>query len=189
MIDDDLVLTAGHCVDDAADCDNTRFVFDYFYAEDGRLETISAEDVYTCGQIVARRLQDGLDYAVVQLDRPVEGGRVPAPVRGGDEPLQAGSMLTVIGFGSGLPAKIDAGGMVTDPRADTLDYFEGTPDTFGGNSCSGVFNANGEVVGILVRGATDYVDDGPCTRVNVLGEDGDGNAEDMVYVARAIEAL
>lgn len=189
LIDDDLVLTAGHCVDDAADCDNTRFVFDYFYAEDGRLETISEEDVYTCGQIVARRLQDGLDYAVVQLDRPVEGGRVPAPVRGGDEPLQAGSMLTVIGFGSGLPAKIDAGGMVTDPRADTLDYFEGTPDTFGGNSGSGVFNANGEVVGILVRGATDYVDDGPCTRVNVLGEDGDGSAEDMVYVARAIEAL
>ena len=189
LIDDDLVLTAGHCVDDAADCENTRFVFDYYFAEAGELEPITAEDVYSCGQIVARRLQDGLDYAVVQLDRPVEGDRIPAPVRAGDEPLAIGDALTVIGFGSGLPAKIDAGGAVTDPRADRLDYFGGTPDTFGGNSGSGVFNANGEVVGILVRGATDYVDDGTCTRVNVLSQDGDGNDEDMVYVARAIEAL
>ena len=48
LIDDDLVLTAGHCVDDERDCENYRFVFDYFYAAEGELQQMTAEDVYGC---------------------------------------------------------------------------------------------------------------------------------------------
>lgn len=189
LIDDDLVLTAGHCIDDQGDCEDTLFVFDYLYESEGQLATITAEDVYGCAQLVTRRNRDGIDYAVVQLDREVDDERSPAPVRAGDDPMQVDDPITVIGFGSGIPAKVDTGGRVTDARETLVDYFEGTPDTFGGNSGSGVFDANGEVVGILVRGATDYVDDGSCTRVNTLPADGGGDSEDMTYASRAIASL
>lgn len=189
LIDDDLVLTAGHCVDDERDCANYRFVFDYFYAAEGELQQMTSEDVYGCRALVARVLQGDEDWAVVQLDRPVDGQRRPAAVRRGDDALQAGDPITVIGFGSGIPAKFDDGGQVTNPRAGARIYFEGTPDTFGGNSGSGVFNDAREVVGVLVRGEADYTDDGDCTRVRVLEDGGEDGTEDMTYAFRAIDAL
>ncbi len=41
-------------------------------------------------------------------------------------------------------------------------------DFLGGNSGSGVFNDDGTLVGILVRGLTDYVSSGDCNIVNVV---------------------
>jgi hypothetical protein len=190
LIDHDLVLTAGHCVPNVGSCGSDLFVFDYYYGAEGELATIDPEDVYTCASVVARRLSGGFDYAVVQLDRPVVG-REPAPVRRGAEAMAEGAPVTVIGFGSGLPAKIDDGGEVLYPHADLLDYFEATTDTFGGNSGSGVFNEAGEVVGILVRGETDYVSRGSCRVVNVVdaGGDGPGDNEEITYAFRAIDDL
>ena len=66
---------------------------------------------------------------------------------------------------------------------------EGTPNTFGSNSGSGVFNDAREVVGVLVRGEADYTDDGDCTRVRVLEDGGEDGTEDMTYAFRAIDAL
>ncbi len=187
LIDDDLVLTAGHCVDDLADCRNYRYVFGYYYTAEGELGTMTSDDVYRCDELVVRRNSGGIDYAVVRLDRRVTGRRAPAAVHLVDEAIPDDAPVTIIGFGSGMPAKIDNGGRVVDPRGGTLDYFNATVDAFGGNSGSGVFNASREVVGILVRGATDYRTEGGCTVVNVLPEDSEG--EDIVYVGRAIEAL
>ncbi|MFT4702938.1 MAG: hypothetical protein ACI81R_000626 [Bradymonadia bacterium] len=188
LVDDDLVITAGHCVDDLEDCQGNLFVFDFYYEGEGDLQTIGPEDVYECERLVTRRLEGNIDYAVVQLDRPVTG-RAPANVKRETEALTTGDSIVVIGFGSGIPAKFDDGGFVLDPRADVLDHFEGSPDTFGGNSGSGVFDENRQMVGILVRGASDYVTDGDCTRVSVLPQDGAGSAEDMVYVSNALQAL
>ena len=190
LIDDDLVLTAGHCVETQSDCEGYYYVFDYHYAAEGVLEEIDVNDVYECRQLAAQELSGGrFDWGVVQLDRVVTAPHAPAPVWAFDEALPAGAPVTVIGFGSGIPAKIDTGGRVIDPREDTLDYFEATTDTFGGNSGSGVFNEDGEVVGILVRGEQDYVNSGGCTVVNELADDGSEGAEDITYVGRAIEDL
>ena len=38
LIDDDLYLTAGHCIDTEEECRASRFVFDYAYAAEGVLE-------------------------------------------------------------------------------------------------------------------------------------------------------
>jgi V8-like Glu-specific endopeptidase len=188
LIGPDLVLTAGHCVGQDS-CDGTLLVFDYFERADGVLETISAADAYPCVEVVSWALSDGLDFAVLRLDRPVDDSRRPVPMRLEDTPLTIGEPLTVVGFGSGIPAKIDSGGVVTDPRAGSLDYFQATLDTFGGNSGSGVFNRELELVGILVRGLTDYVRDGDCTRVNVVSEEGFTGGEDITYGTRAREAF
>ena len=189
LIDDDLVLTAGHCVTSQASCDDYYVVFDYYFAEEGVLETIGRDDYYRCAQIIVQENSRTLDYAIIQLDRPVVG-RTPATVRAGDAALDVDDALVMVGFGSGIPAKADEGGFVTEPRASQRDYFQATVDAFGGNSGSGVFTDTLEVAGILVRGATDYVFDraAGCSRVNVLGND-TPDGEDITYVARAIEAL
>ncbi|MBC7171902.1 MAG: trypsin-like serine protease, partial [Polyangiaceae bacterium] len=97
LIDDDLVLTAGHCFD-GSECGDESFVFDYFYGVAGILEEIDSDDIYACREIVVRRLDEdnpGADYAVVRLDRPVVG-RTPAPVDVRYE-VAASDPLTVIG--------------------------------------------------------------------------------------------
>lgn len=190
LIDDDLVLTAGHCVETQSECQGMRFVFDYMFEAEGRRARITSDEVYGCQRLVVQRLDDEQDYAIVQLDRPVTGDHGPAPVEREAVPVEADQPVTCIGFPSGIPAKIDSGGRVTQPRAGPLDFFRATTDTFGGNSGSGIFDEAGRVVGILVRGATDYVFDRGCFRVNELPEQG-GNpfGEEINYAFRAIDAL
>jgi hypothetical protein len=97
--------------------------------------------------------------------------------------------LTLIGYPSGTPAKIAEGAHVIDARANLLDYFDATTDSFEGNSGSGVFDDSARLVGILVRGSQDYVDRGNCQVVNRLPEDGSQGAESCSYVARALAEL
>lgn len=191
LIDDDLVLTAGHCITSASSCNNTRFVFNYYRDGASSLQTVTTEDIFACTSIVAREQGtvggQNLDYAVVRIDRPATPRFTPAPVRAGNSPLNAGQGVAVIGSGSGVPFKIDDGGSVRDPRSGVLDYFVATTDTFGGNSGSGVYELDDyTVAGILVRGEVDYVSNGSCTIVNDCSENG-CRGEDITYVAPAIE--
>lgn len=178
LIDDNLVLTAGHCFMGAtpaerqASCRTQRFVFGYYRDSATALHPVTIDDVFECDDLVA--WQNGmegtrnLDYAVVRLTRSASPRFTPVAVRRAAGPVTAAAPLAVIGFGSGIPAKIDSGGRVLDPRADSLDFFTADTDTFAGNSGSGVFDpATRELVGILVRGATDYVMRGDCNVANV----------------------
>ena len=192
LIDSDLVLTAGHCVTSSSDCADTRLVFNYYMASENERATITSEDVFNCAEIVVHELSSGretLDYAVIRLDRSAAPRHRPAPVRTAVSPLSSGDPITIIGFGSGIPAKIDNGGQVVDARASLMDYFTGTTDAFGGNSGSGVFNAAGEVVGILVRGATDYESSGGCTVVAEYPNNGSTGGESISYAHRAFTDL
>ncbi|MFN3201164.1 MAG: trypsin-like serine peptidase [Bradymonadia bacterium] len=192
LIDDDLVLTAGHCVDDLEECQGTRFMFDHFLVGPEMHAPVTPDDLFDCAELVVRVDNGDLDFAVVRLDRPVGPDRTPAPVRLDDTALEAGAPVTLLGAPNGIPVKIAQGGEVITPRADLLDYFEATVDAFGGNSGSGVFNALGEVVGVLVRGERDYMEtEMGCDLPNVLPQDRspEEGAEDVTYVARAIEAL
>ncbi|WP_141591636.1 trypsin-like serine protease [Myxococcus sp. AB056] len=192
LIDDDLVLTAGHCITSASACANTRFVFNFYRTSATTLQTVTTADIFSCQSIVAR--QQGtvggrnLDFAVVRLDRPATPRFEPAPIRPGNTALPLNTGVSVIGSGSGIPFKIDDGGWVRDARAGTLDYFVANTDTFGGNSGSGVYeNNNVTVAGILVRGVTDYVSQGGCNVVNQCTDTGCGG-ESITYVRPAIDA-
>lgn len=221
LIDDDLVLTAGHCFQGDHACDQYSFVFDYYYTAERTLATMGWGDIFGCRKVVHRTVSavgtsPRIDYAVIQLDRPAVG-RVPVTLR--EAPLVAGEPLATIGCVSGLPAKIDSGSQVLDTRPPHEDYFLLDSDTFSGSSGSGVFDAEANLVGVLVRGGADYEKraDGKCKVPKVVRplvdasaglqavvepsiEDPSTEAEDdasvrvaageeATYIARAIEGL
>ena len=189
LVGSDLLVTAGHCIDQGSSCESTLFVFGFDMNAEGKAQTeIPASDVYGCKQVVAHNLDGSLDYAVVKLDRPVIN-RAPLAIRRQDH-VQVGAPLVVIGHPSGLPTKI-AGGANVRSNAD-VGYFVANLDTYGGNSGSAVFNGNThEVEGILVRGATDFVYDGDCRRSNVCTNDGCNGEEvtDITFLQEFIPSL
>jgi uncharacterized protein (TIGR03382 family) len=184
LIDDDLVLTAGHCIDQQTPCETYAYVFNYHLDDPTHLAAIRDEDVYTCAGIVSQGAPGGSnftpDYAVIQLDRPVTGGHSPTVIRPAT-PLDEREPVAMIGFGSGLPAKIDSGGSVADPRADRLDFFVANVDAFSGHSGSATFDSEGRLAGILIGGRTpDYVtlEGEACGRVSVYD---DSQAGEVVH--------
>lgn len=185
LVAEDVVLTAGHCVRSDGQCKDIKFVFGFHASEKGEApESVPAGDVYGCGKLLANRLEMyGADYAVVRLDRPVEG-RKPLRIRRHGAP-PAGTPLVVIGHPVGLPAKVAGGASIR--RNDSGGYFVGNLDTYGGNSGGAVFNAvTGEIEGILVRGGMDFVHDGErnCAASNRTMDD-TGRGEDVTLVGEA----
>jgi Trypsin-like peptidase domain len=197
LIDRDLVVTAAHCFTDSA-CSDYLYVFDYFYRDKNQLERLGSADVYACRRVVAIENHgassgDKVDYAVVQLDRPVSD-RTPVALR--ETPLTNGERLSVLGTGSGLPIKIDSGARVVAARSERRDFFALDSDTFEGSSGSAIVDAQYKLVGVLVRGGKDYVERAGCHVVNhvdaaVEGDlpDGDLGHEEATYAQRAIDGI
>ena len=196
LIDDDLVLTAGHCFADDADCSSFAYVFDYFERAEGELETVSSSDVYSCRKLLAHRVSDTgsatqVDFALVRLDRPALS-RHPVALR--VSALEQDEPLVAIGYPSGLPAKIDQGARVIDTRGAMHDYFLLNSDTFAGSSGSGIFDRNGVLVGVLVRGGYDFTvsPDNPECVVSSVVPDEPGSVhdwEEATYAKQALDAL
>ncbi len=175
LVADDLVATAGHCVDED-DVTSVSFVFGYRMNSETQAQTkISSSEVYRGKEIVGRKLtDDGTDWAVVRLDRPVTDHR-PFKIRR-EGKINDQQRVYVIGHPCGLPLKYAAGSRVRNNEQEAC--FVANLDTYGGNSGSGVFHAgedgdpdDGMVEGILVRGETDFEDVGGCKRSNVCPDD------------------
>ncbi len=187
LVGPDLVATAGHCIS-ALDCADYAFVFNYKMVGPGQNPTVAqANDVYKCKQVIAREQTKAQDYSLVRLDRQVVG-RIPVALA--QNPAKSGDPLVLIGNPSGIPTKIAGGANV---RKVEKGFFRANTDSYGGNSGSGVFNAAGEVVGILVRGEQDFKYDisKQCTRsYNCL--DGGCRGEDATqidFIIKAIQAM
>lgn len=185
LVGEDLIATAGHCVSRST-CSSYAFVFGYKMTDAKTApESVSESEVYSCKEIVAHEYTDNQDYALVRLDRPVRGHR---PLTIQQTPVQPGDGIYVVGHPSGLPTKVADGAAV---REQLGSYFTSNLDTYGGNSGSAVFNARThEVVGILVRGAPDFVydRDRKCTVSNRCAEDG-CRGEDVTNISYINDAL
>lgn len=225
LVGPDLVLTAGHCFrpdERGGPCDQVKLVFGYSVNQAGRpVTTFPEENVYSCRSIVAQQVKDdghnlvcrngrcsqgapagkGADFALVRLDRAVEG-RTPLAIS--RAPVRAGDQVGAIGHPSGLPVKIQEEGasVRTVTRAG---YFVADLDTFGGNSGSPVFNMRTfRIEGILVRGGVDYVYGVPNStatvndprnpymyqpgRANVYDQDG-GRGEDVTLISEVADLI
>ncbi|MDO8804305.1 MAG: serine protease [Elusimicrobiota bacterium] len=194
LVGPDLVMTAGHCIKDAASCADAKMVFGYNIRKDGEaaVTTLPASEVYGCAKIIKRFLGGepgsanptgqslGPDYALIQLDRKVSGHK-PLPVNRGAN-LKKDDSILVIGHPVGLPLKISGGAKVRD--FSKVGYFVADLDTFGGNSGSPVFNTNTlKIEGILVRGDEDFVDSpAGCTTMATYEQTG-GRGEDVTKIS------
>lgn len=191
LIDDDLVLTAGHCFRSEARsaeevCRATSFVFGFDYRAPDGLNPIGARDVHGCKKLVAPSSagsnKEHPDYALVQLDRAAEGG-TPAPLAARENRPVLEASLHLIGNGAGLPTKVDSGGKVTDASGET--YLVADTDSFEGGSGSGVFDASFLLVAIQVRGLPDWQRSIDCNRA----AQGDRGSEQHLLVSHVLGAL
>lgn len=194
LVGPDLLLTAGHCVEDQESCNSNKWVFDYYeHLVNVNNRKIDATDVFRCKSIVSRDFNETtmIDYALIKLDRVVPN-RAPLKYRTTGK-IADNASLVVIGNPSGLPTKITDKGFV---RANTnAIYFQTNLDTFGGNSGSAVFDATtGMVEGILVRGEEDYILDPVknCRKVNYVtmttGRGEDATRITNVYGLKGVNA-
>jgi len=202
LVGEDIVMTAGHCITDEAKCADTKFVFGYNIDKEGgsARTSVTAKDLYGCKRIIARDLDKqasgligtgfailnallnraGPDYALVQLDRKVEG-RKPLPVNRNKD-LKAGNRIFVIGHPVGLPLKVAGDAGVRD--AGSKAFFLTDLDTFGGNSGSAVFNAaTNKIEGILVRGGTDFVNSPAGCKVQLKSAQNEGKGEAVTKIS------
>lgn len=152
LIADDLLMTAGHCMQTESHCKNFKWIFGHYQGVDKVLR----DDVYGCQEVVSSRLTASVfstrDYAIVRLDRKVKN-RKPLPLNIAGH-VEVGEELALIGHPSGLPMKTADNAQVTRRR---INFFYANLDSYSGNSGSPVINTRtGEVEGILIQGAKDY---------------------------------
>ena len=182
LVDDDLLVTAGHCVGEVAVCGTEKWVFGYH----NNTDKVDPNDVYECSSVVSHSYSNStwLDYAVIKLDRKVTSRK---PLRFRRSGLASvGDDLIIMGHPTGISLKIADDASV---RSLETEYFVANLDSFGGNSGSPVFNASTkEVEGILVRGETDYKNGDGCVEVNTCEQDGcDGEESTFMSVVGGLD--
>jgi V8-like Glu-specific endopeptidase len=182
------IVTAGHCMTSMKDCNKRLWVFGYSMQNESQAKVqFTKNDVYKCKKIISQQLNEynNDDYALIELDREVVG-RTPLKFRRSGKP-SVGDEIVVIGHPSGLPTKIADGAKI---RTLNGTSFQANLDTYGGNSGSAVFNVStGEVEGILVRGARDYVVKNGRCRVSNRVTNESGNGEGVTYITRIKELM
>lgn len=185
LVSPQLILTAGHCVRTQDDCLRTRFVFGYSVVQEGVMpKQVPTSEVYSCRQIIHTQASS-VDFAVIELDRPVTNHPYIRVRRSGVIPNS--ESVFVIGHPSGLPLKVAGGARVRDNSPQ--GYFVANLDTYGGNSGSAVFNTNtGLIEGVLVRGEQDFKTQNGCS-VSFVCTDGSCRGEDVTKVSEALRFL
>jgi V8-like Glu-specific endopeptidase len=183
LVGEDILVTAGHCVQNQGECDNFSWVFGFKKG----VSKVSSENIYKCSTILSQKLDDetNADYAVIKLERVVTNRR-PLKFRTKGA-ISNKAPIVVIGHPSGLPMKVAAGANVRT-NSDSW-FFVGNLDTFGGNSGSPVLNdSTGIVEGILVRGENDYnweqEPDGGYCRVTNRCKDSACRGEDVTRITK-----
>ncbi len=162
LVEDDVIVTAGHCINTGSRCESSMFVFNQaLYDVNGRITVIDKNNLYSCSEVIARRYDPSqhVDIAIVKLDRAVVNS-TPLDIYK-NEQLLPDTDLTIVGHPSGLPLKIASNGAIMPNSGDS--FFRATLDAFAGNSGSPVFNTEtGVVAGMHISGEIDYVKTGDC---------------------------
>ena len=172
LVGADVLVSAAHCFLDAGACQATAVVFDYSYhSSDADPTRLPRSSVYFCKEVLERvyEIAAGLDFAVVRLDRAVQG-RQALPLRTQGK-VATGEAMTTIGHPLGLPTKISHGKVRSVHKHD---YFIINADLWTGSSGSPVFDSRtGIVNGLVARGEEDFIfdSDGDCQVAKVCAPD------------------
>lgn len=159
LIGEDLLLTAGHCVEKGGKLNLDEFVavFDYKIEDHSQDEFIvdqSAVYLLKSAPIFDFDHPGDNDVATLKLDRKVKGRKI---LDIDFKRIKKGKEIYMIGFPFGLAMKYTDNGFVTKETGnfgDAIDTFTSDLDSFSVNSGSSVFDRDtNKIIGILVRGS------------------------------------
>lgn len=174
LVASDLVLTAGHCMPNEAQCRLTKFAFGLTLSDPSQKDLlVPRSEIYSCAELI--HTQEGhfdevlADFALVRLERPVHGHSIAVANRSSS--LPKGRQVVAFGYPNGIPLKyVDGTVRSNNP---SLPFFVTNLDTFNRNSGSPVFDSeSGLLEGVVVDGEDDFVSDGKCFRSKHCPEDG-----------------
>jgi V8-like Glu-specific endopeptidase len=126
-----------------------RYVFGYHMRDAATPNVVIANrDIYQAAAVLAWQLHtNGVDWALIQLDRPVVGHRI-APIRQAST-VRKGQPVHAIGYPMGLPAKFTPGRVQSVNDA----VFFTSISSYPGNSGSPVYNSTTHALeGIIFAG-------------------------------------
>ncbi|MGC4088766.1 MAG: serine protease [Polyangiaceae bacterium] len=192
LVDWDLVLTAGHCVQPFAISDFV-VVLGYYLEAPGQLALREGGLLDVAEVVAVERGGVGasprVDYAWLRLAHAVSAPNAPVPVLVDSTQVSVDQAVTVISAVGGTPLKADAGGRVRDPRSEWDDYLVADTDTNHGSSGAGLFNERFELVGVLARGGTDFAITAEGCYTSSVVSDASAAEEEFTYAGRALAGL
>ena len=152
LVKEDVIATAGSFVNESKIAD-FRIIFGYRMVDNSApVIQMPNNNIYKAVGIINRVYNprsNGSDWALVKLDRRVEGQTI---ARLSEKDIYCHQPVYIIGYPVGLPLKYSGGAIVRDIE-DT--FFSADIDVYSGNAGSPVFDSNThEVIGIVVRGDT-----------------------------------
>ena len=101
LIAPDILATAGHCFDYKNGCENDGWLFNHFQAPDYPRQKLNKDDIYKCIEVLDFKHDMQGDFALLKLDRPVEGV-TPFQIAKWNE-SRSGDPVVVLGYPIGLP--------------------------------------------------------------------------------------
>lgn len=147
LVKPDVVATAGHCLNGQIPWQKMSFLFG---AQMGMGHSYLKNDLYFAKNLMAYvyRPKDNIDYALIQLDRQVQG-RLPLAISRTSS-LKINSPLIMIGHGLGLKATASVNARLSNFGENS---FQSNLDSFTGHSGAPVFNQQtGMVEGLHILG-------------------------------------
>lgn len=182
----DIILTAGHCINDR-NYKNFMILYDFnILGHDQNVKTsVNKNSVYKIVDFLDQGVLKGIDFAVLKIDRPVPKNMILSIRSTGKVPDN--SKLYVAGYPDGLPLKIATNGEIRDNQNSM--FFVTNLDTYKGNSGSPVFDSlSHKVEGILVRGEQDFIQLGNCKRSFHCGNK-DCRGEDVIRITELLPVI
>jgi S1-C subfamily serine protease len=165
LVGENIVATAAHCIASDDEAKKTKFVFDFRMNDrDHPQSSFDDTEVFSGKRIIQQHssfTQD--DWELVELETNVSDQTRIAQIRRNGK-LDQSKKVFAIGFPTGLPVKVSAGGSVRD-NTDSKIFLAGI-DVYAGNSGGPVFNDQHVVEGILARGDKDFLPVGNCAKTN-----------------------
>ena len=149
-----LLATAAHCFDVSGTFE-IRYVFGFRRHFLAMPRTFPAGDVYEPESTDIHCAQNGVEWALVKLKRPIANA-VVLPRRASGK-IAKDAALTMLGYPSGVPLKYATGASVRT-TVDSEGTFLANLDSFHGNSGSPVFNEDHVLEGILAAGEDDWTE-------------------------------
>lgn len=147
LISGDLILTAASCINEGSDCTSDySFIFGY---TEGQSE-FNPRDVYHCQEVIWKKNENGIQAAIIRLDRPVNA-RIPVPLSI-ENPIVETQPVITIGPHAKLSLKTSIGQIKYIAQDSNINktYSVGTDldchhDDFG----NAVLNQSGQLIGVM----------------------------------------